>query len=97
MSRKKKQRGRKKKRNPGWFKKGQDARRSTYRFTIQDCRIGYLVAAIRHPELREWLRMKIRIYYHERSKHGEKEADGQHAGGGCPRRGPRECGELDAS
>src|SRR5436853_5467350 len=71
-------RGRKRKRNPGWFKKGFDARRSSYRFTAQDCRLGYWVAAILHPELREWLRMHIRCYYHERSKrdgHATQEED----------------------
>src|SRR4051812_46434602 len=65
------------KRNPGWFKKGYDPRRSTYRFTAQDCRIGYWVAAILHPELREWLLMRIRIYYHQRSKHGPQENGGR--------------------
>jgi hypothetical protein len=97
MSRKQKPRGRKQKRNPGWFKKGHDARRSMYRFTAQDCRIGYLVAAIRHPELREWLRMKLRIYYHERKKHGEKEAGGERADNGGSRRRSRKCPERDAS
>ena len=67
-----KPRGRKKKRKatPGSFKPGPDSRRHV--FTISDCRIGYWVAAIKHPELREWLRMKIRVYDHERSKHGKE-------------------------
>src|SRR6185437_7751567 len=57
-----------KQRNPGWFKKGHDARRSTYRFTAQDCRIGYWVACIKHPHLRDWLKMKILVYYHAKGK-----------------------------
>ena len=69
-------RGRKKRRaNAGSFKRGPDPRRHT--FTVQDCRIGYLVAAIKHPELREWLRMKLRIYYHERSKYAPQENGGR--------------------
>ena len=95
MSRPKKPRARKKRSNRGWFRKGYDARRSTYRFTPQDCRIGYLVAAINHPELREWLRMKIRIYYHERNKHGEKE-DGRHGDSGSDGNGSSACGESAA-
>ena len=47
-------RGRKKRKaNRGSFQKGFDPRRHV--FTAQDCRIGYWVAAIKHPELREWL------------------------------------------
>ena len=78
-------RGRKKKRRatPGSFKPGPDCRRHI--FTAQDCRIGYWVAAITHPELREWLKLKIRVYNHERSKHGkESERGGDcHAGAAC--------------
>ena len=55
-------RGRKK-RNAGWFKKGHDARRSTYRFTAQDCRVGWLVANCKHPHLRDWLKMRVPVYY----------------------------------
>jgi len=42
-------------------------------FTARIAASGYLVAAIKHPHLRDWLKMKIRLYYHERSKHGRKE------------------------
>lgn len=81
MSRKKKPRGRKKKRNPGWFKKGHDARR--YRFTPSDCRIGWWVANIRHPELRDWLRVRLYVFYSRKEKqHGKEEADGRAPGGG---------------
>ena len=80
-------RGRKKKRrkpNPGWFQKGFDARRSSYCFTPSDCRVGYLVAAIKHPELREWLKMRIRCFYHERSKHvPEKNGHGHGRAADC--------------
>ena len=92
-------RGRKKKRKatPGSFKPGPDCRRHV--FTAQDCRLGYWVAAIKHPELRQWLKMKIRVYYHERSKHGKESevrghnghtgtavgcAEGSHGSGGDP-------------
>jgi hypothetical protein len=60
MARKK--RGRKRRRpNAGSFVPGPDPRR--HKFTKQDCRIGFWVCAIKHPELREWLRMKLFIYY----------------------------------
>jgi hypothetical protein len=73
----------KQKRKPtaGSFRKGPDPRR--YRFTPSDCRVGWLVANILHPELREWLRTRLRCYYHRKEKaHGQKEG---HAGpGGDP-------------
>ena len=72
-----KTRGREKKRNPGWFRKGHDARRSQYRFTKQDCRIGWWVANILHPELREWLRMRLYCYYSSK----RKESNGQEENG----------------
>ena len=59
-------RGRETKRNKGWFKKGTDARRHI--FTTQDCRIGWWVANILHPELREWLRMRLFCYYSRTQK-----------------------------
>lgn len=54
-------RNRKRRANRGSFKPGPDPRR--HLFTRQECWLGYAVAYIRHPELREWLRMKIRCYY----------------------------------
>src|SRR5437588_680216 len=62
--RRKSRRRHKRRANKGSFKRGPDPRRHV--FTPSDCRVGYLVAAIRHPELREWLRMKIRCFYWER-------------------------------
>jgi hypothetical protein len=74
-------RGRKKRKkcrklNPGWFKRGFDPRRSRYRFTAQDCRLGWWVANILHPELRDWLRMRLYIYYWEKRNHGPQEKPG---------------------
>ena len=83
MTRQKRGRKRKRRATPGSFKPGPDSRRHV--FTTSDCRIGYWVAAIKHPELREWLKMKIRVYYHERSKYG-KESEGRndcHVGAAC--------------
>ena len=77
-------RGRKKRKaTPGSFKPGPDSRRHV--FTPSDCRVGYLVAAIKHPELREWLKMKIRVYYHRRSKHDStaQERSGIQRAGDC--------------
>jgi hypothetical protein len=71
MSRRRRK-GRKK--NPGWFKPGFDPRRSTYRFTPSDCRVGWLVANIKHPHLRTWLTTRLRCYYHQKGKtHGPQE------------------------
>ena len=59
------------KQNPGWFRPGFDPRRSTYRFTPHDCRVGWLVANCKHPELRDWHKMRLRRYYHQKGKrHG---------------------------
>ncbi len=81
MNRKK--RGRKK-RNPGWFKKGKDPRRSTYRFTKEDCRRGYQAAldATAHDVHKyAWLYRRIRGYHRaiKRGSHGE-ETNGRHFG-----------------
>jgi len=57
---------RRRKRNRGWFKKGHDARRHT--FTRQDCWLGYVVCSVKQPELREWLRIKVRCYYADRKR-----------------------------
>lgn len=75
-------RKRRKKRNKGWFKKGKDARRSSYRFTPSDCRVGWLVANSLYPHLRDYLKMKLRVYYHQKAKenHGEE----THGNGDCP-------------
>src|SRR3954447_26887405 len=82
MARSNAQRGRKK-RNKGWFKKGHDARRSNYRFTKQDCRMGWWVANILHPELREWLRMRLYCYYSQR-KRSNGETCEETGNGGSP-------------
>ncbi len=73
-------RGRRK-RNRGWFKRGTDARRHV--FTTQDCRIGWWIANIRHPELREWLRMRLFVYYGSRRKE-QANGQAQTAGSGYP-------------
>src|SRR2546423_109209 len=61
-----KKRGRKRKRNPGWFQKGTDARRHI--FTQSDCRVGWLVANRLHPALRDWLRMQLFVFYTSKRK-----------------------------
>src|SRR5436305_869905 len=78
MTRKK--RGRKKRwrrKNPGWFKKGTDARRHI--FTPQDCRMGWWVANVRHPELRDWLRMKLFCYLSSKAR--KEKTNGQATNG----------------
>lgn len=50
--------------NAGSFRPGFDPRRHV--FTPLDCRVGWLVANIRHPELREWLKMRLRCHYHQK-------------------------------
>jgi len=48
-------------------------------FTAQDCRIGWWIANIRHPELREWLRMRLFCFYSSKRKEerrAEEEATG---------------------
>jgi hypothetical protein len=58
--------------NAGSFKPGPDPRR--YRFTPHDCRVGYLVAAVKHPHLREWLKMRVRVHNSKKEKaHGPQE------------------------
>lgn len=67
------------------MKKGHDPRR--HLFTPTDCRVGWLVANILHPHLREWLKMRLRVYYHRRKNGTQEEggtdngpANGTHAG-----------------
>src|SRR5437016_5038699 len=72
-------RGRKKKRRkrgptPGSFKPGPDPRRHV--FTPSDCRVGWLVANILHPELREYLRMKLWCFYGGRARRAKEKAHG---------------------
>jgi hypothetical protein len=58
-----------KRRNPGWFKKGHDPRRHT--LSKNECRKGYLIAtqlAKMPSRVRAWLRKKIRGYYQSRRK-----------------------------
>src|ERR1043165_10011450 len=78
-----KQRGRKRKANKGSFRPvhvaGPDPRRHV--FTKQDCRMGWWIANIRHPELREWLRTKLFCFYSQRTKHGQEE---EHRREWCP-------------
>lgn len=71
---------RKRRPNAGSFKPGPDPRRHV--FTQSDCRIGWWVANIRHPELRDWLRMRLFCYYSERRRR-----DGAQASDGGGRRG----------
>ena len=52
--------------NKGSFKPGPDPRR--YKFTPTDCRVGWLVANIKHPHLRDWLKTRLRCYYHQKGK-----------------------------
>jgi len=62
-----KERGRKKRKaTAGSFKPGPDPRR--HRFTPSDCRVGWWVANILHPELREWLRMRLYVFYSSRKQ-----------------------------
>jgi hypothetical protein len=43
--------------NQGSFKAGPDPRRHV--FTRQDCWLGYAVTYIRHPHLRDWLKLRV--------------------------------------
>jgi hypothetical protein len=82
-------RRRKRRPNAGSFKPGQDPRRHV--FTAQDCRIGYWVAAIKHPELREWLLLKIRIYYSRKEGSNAPQEDRRGATHGPE---PAACGDA---
>src|SRR5262249_53558540 len=55
----------------GSFKPGPDPRR--HRFTLSDCRVGWWVANILHPELREWLRMRLFVFYSSRKQHQDQD------------------------
>jgi len=55
-----------KRRNRGHFKRGYDPRRHI--FTPSDCRVGWLVANIKHPHLRDWLRMRLFVFYFRKEK-----------------------------
>src|SRR4051794_23275119 len=73
---------------PGSFKLGPDNRR--HRFTQQDCRLGYWITCIKHPHLREWLRMKLRCYYSSKRKeasNGQEEDRGTAGGDDGPAEG----------
>ena len=59
-----------KRKNKGWFRKGHDPRR--HKFTASDARVGWLVANILYPELREWLRMRAWCFYSERKRKEKK-------------------------
>jgi hypothetical protein len=58
--------GKKAKRRGRPFRKGFDPRRHI--FTQQDCWLGYAVCWIKHPHLRDWLKMRVRMYYAERER-----------------------------
>jgi hypothetical protein len=79
-------RGRTRKRRPnaGSFRTGPDPRR--HKFTASDCRVGWLVANILHPELREWLRMRLFVFYSAKERkerfHGQAQTAGRAGGGG---------------
>src|SRR5262249_32215944 len=71
-----KERGRKKRKaTAGSFKPGPDPRR--HRFSPGDCRVGWWVANILHPELREWLRMRLFVFYSSRKQTQGREARNQ--------------------
>jgi hypothetical protein len=57
--------------NKGSFAPGPDPRRHV--FTPSDCRVGWLVANCKHPHMRDWLKMRLRCYYH-RKEQQHKEA-----------------------
>ena len=73
-------RGRKRKSRPnaGSFRAGPDPRRHT--FTASDCRVGWLVANILHPELREWLRMRLFVYHSVKERKERLNGQAQTAG-----------------
>lgn len=54
------------KRNRGWFKKGDDPRRSSYQLTRQDRWLGYAVTYYKHPHLRAWLKRRVYLQRLER-------------------------------
>lgn len=60
-------RKRRRKPNPGSFKPGPDPRR--HRFSREECRLGLMIAyATATPEVAEWLRLKVKTYYAEKSR-----------------------------
>jgi hypothetical protein len=78
-------RGQTEKKNPGWFRKGHDARRHV--FTNSDCRIGYWVVMLgltpktRDPAVREWVRLKACIHFSQKEKrNGQDESESVGAG-----------------
>lgn len=63
--------------NPGHFKRGHDPRRSTYQLTKEDCRKGYFAALDKMMnagwEATAWFLRMIRSHY-RKVKHGQKKA-----------------------
>jgi hypothetical protein len=55
--------------NAGSFRPGFDPRRHV--FTPSECRVGWWVANIKHPHLKDWLRRKLFAHSHQKGKvHG---------------------------
>ena len=52
--------------NKGSFRPGFDPRR--HKFTRQHCWLGYAVTYIKHPHLRDWLRMRVRCHRTKKEK-----------------------------
>jgi hypothetical protein len=70
----------KRKATAGSFRAGPDPRR--HHFTPSESRVGWLVANIKHPHLREWLKMRLR--YHYRRKEASNGQQPQEEGHGDP-------------
>lgn len=64
---------RRRKKNPGWFQKGWDKRRSGYVFTRQDCRKGFRTTVCRHPHLLDWVMGRFLSNRDRRRKEREQE------------------------
>lgn len=60
MSRTTRRRGRRRKENRGWFKKGPDPRRSPYRLTREDRKKGWQTTLARYPHLGLWLFLRVK-------------------------------------
>src|SRR5437867_826717 len=88
---------RKRRRNAGWFQRGHDARRSTYRFTPSDCRVGWWVANILHPHLRDYLRMKLWVFYSTKRRKEQARGNSQASQAAGGEAAPRPPGAAPAA
>lgn len=65
------------KRNRGWFRRGKDPRRSTYRFTKEDCKRGYLAALDKAMDAGwdrlAWFTRLIMKHYKEKKREQKEE------------------------